>query len=62
MSEATLYRARAEQEFANAAAASLDNVRERSERAAKAWTVMADRAEHTLAMRESREAARTVSE
>ena len=58
MSEATLFRARAEQEFANAEAASLDNVRERSERAGKAWAAMADRAERTVAMRDAREATR----
>ena len=53
----TLYRARAAAEQANADAASLDNVRQRSQRAAKAWTEMADRAESTLAMRVQREAA-----
>lgn len=62
MSEAALFRARAEQEFANAQAASLDNVRERSERAGKAWAAMADRAERTIQMRETREAARIVPE
>ncbi len=59
MSEATLFRARADAERANADAAVLDNVRERSERAASAWSAMADRAEQTLAARERREAART---
>ena len=61
MSEAALFRARADQESANAAAASLENVRDRAERASKAWSAMADRAEQTLAMRERREAARTTS-
>lgn len=52
-----LYRARAEAEHANAAAAGLDNARERATRAANAWTAMADRAERTQALRLTREAA-----
>lgn len=52
-----LYRARAEAEHANAAAAGLNNARERATRAANAWTVMADRAERTQALRLTREAA-----
>ncbi|RZM10421.1 MAG: hypothetical protein EOP68_06395 [Sphingomonas sp.] len=58
MSDSIHYRARAEQEYANASAATLDNVRERAERAAKAWEAMADRADLTVAMRERREAER----
>lgn len=59
MSDAGQYRARAEQEFANAAAATLENVRERSERAAKAWSAMADRAGSVEAARSSRESKRS---
>lgn len=53
----TLYRARAALELANAEATSLDNVRDRCERAAKAWTKMADQAERTLEQRRQRDAA-----
>lgn len=49
-------RARAQAEQANADTSTLANVRERSERAAKAWTKMADQAERTIAMRRVREA------
>ena len=49
-------RARALDARADAASATLDNVRERSLRAAHAWEVMADRAERTARMRERREA------
>ncbi len=51
------YRARAAVERANAAAATLDNVRERCLRAEQAWTIMADRAERTTEQRLIREAA-----
>ncbi|TKD52098.1 hypothetical protein FBR43_04070 [Sphingomonas baiyangensis] len=51
------YRARAAVEQANADAATLDNVRERCDRAAQAWTAMANRAERTRTQREAREAA-----
>ena len=51
------FRARAQEEQANADAAVLDNVRDRCERAAKAWATMADRAERTQTMRLTREAA-----
>ncbi|MGI4731474.1 MAG: hypothetical protein ACRYFW_06980 [Janthinobacterium lividum] len=51
------YRTRADEEQANADAATLDNVRDRCERAAKAWATMADRAERTQTMRLTREAA-----
>ncbi len=43
--DAQFYRARAEQERANAQAARLDNVRERCDRAATTWEAMAVRAE-----------------
>lgn len=49
------YRNRAAVERANAATSSLDNVRDRCERAALAWEKMADRIEHTSAMRAERE-------
>ena len=52
----TLFRTRAAAEQANADAATLTNVRERSERAAKAWTEMADRAERVTTQRHAREA------
>ncbi|WEK43402.1 MAG: hypothetical protein P0Y64_00690 [Candidatus Sphingomonas colombiensis] len=55
--DTTLFRARAKIEMANAEATALENVRERCERAAKAWTEMADRAERTLTQRQAREAA-----
>lgn len=54
---AQFYRDRASTEQANADAASLDNVRDRCDRAAKAWTAMADRAERTQSQRAAREAA-----
>ena len=49
------YRARAAAEHANAEAATLDNVRDRCERAEAAWTQMAERAERTQKQREARE-------
>lgn len=52
----TLYRTRAAAEQANADAATLANVRERCERAAKAWTEIADRAERVTTQRLVREA------
>ncbi|GAA0727150.1 hypothetical protein [Sphingomonas japonica] len=51
------YRARAAAELEAAAAATLDNVRDRCERAGRAWEQMADRAERTQKLREAREAA-----
>lgn len=51
------YRARADEERAAAGAATLDNVRERCDRAARAWAAMADRAEQTRTQRLTREAA-----
>jgi hypothetical protein len=53
------FRARAAAEHAAAEAATLDNVRDRCERAEAAWTQMADRAERTRHAREAREAVRT---
>lgn len=50
-----IYRNRAAIERANAAAAALDNVRDRCERAAHAWEVMADRLDRTTALRTERE-------
>ncbi|MDF2495663.1 hypothetical protein [Sphingomonas sp.] len=55
--DAVTYRARAAVETANAQGATLDNVRERSERAARAWDAMADRAERVSTQRLQREAA-----
>ncbi len=55
--DAAFYRARAQAEQANAAAATLDNVRDRCERAALAWAQMASRAEHTRDQRIEREGA-----
>lgn len=52
-----LYRNRAAIERANAAASSLDNVRDRCERAARAWEEMASRLERTSALRVEREGA-----
>ena len=51
------YRARAEEQRSLAAEATLDNVRERCDRAASAWETMAVRAERTQVMRVQREAA-----
>jgi len=50
------YRARAAEQHAAADEATLDNVRDRCARAAKAWETMADRAERTETMRHEREA------
>ena len=50
------YRARAAEQHEAASEATLDNVRERCSRAAKAWETMADRAERTETMRHEREA------
>ena len=54
--DVTLFRTRAAAEQANADSATLTNVRERCERAAKAWTEMADRAERVTTQRQVREA------
>ena len=50
------YRARAAEQHSAADEATLDNVRDRCTRAAKAWETMADRAERTETMRHEREA------
>jgi len=50
------FRARAAEQHAAAASATLDNVRDRCERAARAWDEMAARAERTEVMRHAREA------
>lgn len=52
--DATAFRARAAAERANAAATTLDNVRERCDRAAATWEAMAARADRTTTMREQR--------
>jgi hypothetical protein len=56
MSTLELARSHAAQAQADADAAVLVNVRERCQRAAMAWTAMADRAEKTEAMRVGRNA------
>ena len=56
------YRARAAEQHAAADEATLDNVRERCTRAAKAWEVMADRAERTETMRNARDGRTAISE
>lgn len=48
------YRRQAENQRTQAAASDLDRVRERCERAAAAWTAMADRAELTERSRATR--------
>jgi hypothetical protein len=58
MSEAQLYRTRAEDCLAQAQAATLENVRERCLRAAAAWMAMAERGERTSAMRAAHEKAK----
>ena len=50
------YRARAAEQHAAADEATLDNVKDRCERAAAAWDAMAARAERTETMRHAREA------
>jgi hypothetical protein len=54
---AIAYRDHAMRAQAEADAATLDNVRERNLRAAKAWSEMADRQERTEEARATREAA-----
>ncbi len=51
------FRTRADAERAAADAATLGNVRDRCDRAARAWEAMADRAERTQTLRQTREAA-----
>lgn len=55
-------RERADQAFADAAAATLDNVRDRYLRAAKAWDEMATRAEKTAERRAVNEDAKAAVE
>ena len=54
---ALFFRKQADAERSNAAEATLANVRERCERAARSWDAMASRAERTDTMRREREAA-----
>jgi hypothetical protein len=56
--DAALFRARAENELAQAKASSLINVRRRSERAAAVWNQMAERADRVDGERRAREAAK----
>lgn len=56
------YRDRARQATADADAATLDNVRSRWLRAAKAWDEMASRAEKTAERRSTNEEAKMVAE
>lgn len=55
--DAEFFRKQANLERANAANATLDNVRDRCDRAASSWEAMAVRAERTQTMRQEREAA-----
>lgn len=52
------YRERADEAMALASAATLDNVRDRNLRSAKAWDDMARRAESVVMTREKNEAAK----
>lgn len=61
MSEAPLYRARAEECRSQADETSLQNVRERCLRAAAAWVAMAERGERADAMRAEQEKAKANS-
>lgn len=58
MSEAHLYRARAEECRAQAEETTLQNVRERCLRAAAAWIAMAERGERADALRANQEKAK----
>lgn len=58
MSEALLFRARADDCRAQADDTKLENVRERCLRAAAAWTAMAERGERAAAMRAELERAK----
>ena len=61
-STALFYRDRARQAETDAAAATLDNVRDRWTRAAKAWDEMASRAEKTAERRSVNEDAKLAAE
>jgi hypothetical protein len=58
LSEAPLFRARAQECTAQAEATTLQNVRERCLRAAEAWIAMAERGERADAMRAAHEKAK----
>ena len=60
MSDAPLFRARAEECRAQAEESSLQNVKERCLRAAAAWMAMAERGERADAMRAAHEQSRAV--
>ncbi len=58
MSPLEFYRTQSTKAASDAAAATLDNVRDRCLRAAAAWDTMAERIERTEAMREGRPGSR----
>jgi len=60
MSDAPLFRARAEECRAQAEESALQNVKERCLRAAAAWMAMAERGERADAMRAAHEKSRAV--
>lgn len=62
MSTIDFYRTQATQCRQDASKATLDNVRERSERAASAWDDMANRLSRTLAQRDLNTAAKAQAE
>lgn len=62
MSEAPLFRARADECFAQAEQTTLENVRERCLRAAAAWIAMAERGERADAMRAALDRAKAAGE
>ena len=62
MSEAPLFRARADECIAQAEQTSLQNVRERCLRAAAAWIAMAERGERADAMRAELDRAKAIAE
>jgi len=61
MSEAPIFRARAEECRTQAEATSLQNVRERCLRAAAAWIAMAERGERADAMRAAQDKAKAAA-
>jgi hypothetical protein len=54
------YLARADQARTEAAAATLDHVRERCQRSQAAWEALADRAARTIKMRDDHEARKAI--
>lgn len=60
--DAAFYRNRATVERSNSEAATLQNVKDRCDRAASTWEQMAVRAERTQIMRAQREGAKTSAE